>query len=673
MKNNCIFLRVINEGDKETALLNIIDDIKTNIPNKYVFVITLERFYIIPGTPFAYWVSERIRNLFVTLPKFEGIGGTVKEGIGTSDDFRFLRCWWEVNSNKIVTGSKNTNAEEYRKQTYNGKIWISFAKGGDYSPYYSDIPLVINWTNNGKIIKDYIVEIYPYLNGNYGWKIKNEDYFFKYGYFQTLRAAFCTPQLTPKGCIFGHNGFQVFDDKEDLSLLGFMNSNLINFLFKMLLGRTGYALYTSGTFQKIPYNSISIQSSIVNDITTKIFLIKREICQTSETDHNFCLPQPSLFNCKTLGQAITDWIEYLKTSSDSICNYENIINDNIYSIYNINYEDRYNINESLVDRPSTLSDVENEPRIIVASFISYLVGCAFGRWDVRYATGEKKPPTTIELFDPLPANSPGILKDESGLPASEPPINYPIKGKWDGILVEDSGHPDDLVKKVREVIHIMYKEQADIIETEACEILGVKNLNEYFSRSSSKGFFDDHIKKYSKSHRKSPIYIKLSSKKGNYSIWLYYQKINRDTLFIILNQYIDPKIDLEVSKYDESKLKMEKEKDTLPRNQITKLGKEIELKANLIVELKEFKQILESVAQRGYNPDFDDGIILNIAPLYELIPWKEPKKYWDDLEKGIYDWSHIAMKYWPDRVKEKCKKDKSLAITHGLEYLYEAD
>ena len=43
------------------------------------------------------------------------------------------------------------------------------------------------------------------------------------------------------------------------------------------------------------------------------------------------------------------------------------------------------------------------------------------------------------------------------------------------------------------------------------------------------------------------------------------------------------------------------------------------------------------------------------------------KDTWAKLEKGDYDWAHLAMAYWPDRVREKCKTDKSLAIAHDLE------
>jgi hypothetical protein len=62
-----------------------------------------------------------------------------------------------------------------------------------------------------------------------------------------------------------------------------------------------------------------------------------------------------------------------------------------------------------------------------------------------------------------------------------------------------------------------------------------------------------------------------------------------------------------------------------------------------------------------------------MAPLWELIPsWrKEPKKAWEELETGKYDWSYQAMDHWPDRVREKRKNNKSYAIAHGLLDLYE--
>jgi len=92
--------------------------------------------------------------------------------------------------------------------------------------------------------------------------------------------------------------------------------------------------------------------------------------------------------------------------------------------------------------------------------------------------------------------------------------------------------------------------------------------------------------------------------------------------------------------------------------------------SDILDDVREFQKTLQGIIQkRGYRPHIDDGVLLKMAPLWELIPsWQaEPKKAWQALERGEYDWSHQAMNHWPDRVKEKCKTNKSYAIAHGLE------
>jgi hypothetical protein len=79
-----------------------------------------------------------------------------------------------------------------------------------------------------------------------------------------------------------------------------------------------------------------------------------------------------------------------------------------------------------------------------------------------------------------------------------------------------------------------------------------------------------------------------------------------------------------------------------------------------------------------WNPDLDDGVVINFAPLFRLVPqhkpWqKELKATWDALAAGEYDWAHLAMRLWPERVVPKCAKDRSLAIAHGLEEVFWAE
>ena len=76
-----------------------------------------------------------------------------------------------------------------------------------------------------------------------------------------------------------------------------------------------------------------------------------------------------------------------------------------------------------------------------------------------------------------------------------------------------------------------------------------------------------------------------------------------------------------------------------------------------------------------YKPDLNDGVIINAAPLHKLFrlrKWaKDTEAVWKKLEKGEYDWAHMAHAVWPDRVREVCRKDRSIAIAHGLEELCE--
>ena len=98
--------------------------------------------------------------------------------------------------------------------------------------------------------------------------------------------------------------------------------------------------------------------------------------------------------------------------------------------------------------------------------------------------------------------------------ASRPlPTTYPLRITWSGIIVDDEDHPDDIVTRVREAMTVIWKDKAGDIEQEACEILKVKTLRDYFSRPSN--FFADHLKRYSKSRRQAPIYWPLSSENGS--------------------------------------------------------------------------------------------------------------------------------------------------------------
>jgi hypothetical protein len=106
--------------------------------------------------------------------------------------------------------------------------------------------------------------------------------------------------------------------------------------------------------------------------------------------------------------------------------------------------------------------------------------------------------------------------------------------------------------------------------------------------------------------------------------------------------------------------------------------KELAAQESFVEELRTFREEVNRVAPL-WNPNLNDGVIINFAPLWRLVlqnrPWqKECKDCWDSLVNGDYDWAHLALHLWPERVIPKCAKDRSLAIAHDLEsHFWEQD
>ncbi len=311
------------------------------------------------------------------------------------------------------------------------------------------------------------------------------------------------------------------------------------------------------------------------------------------------------------------------------------------------------------------------------ALLSCIVGCVFGRWDLRIIGNSSLSAKLPDPFDPLSICPPGALVSSNGLPATSgnivseewlcarPDVNtlppessvqqrtipdskYPIQIDWDGILVDDPDHPDDILRRIRDVLEVLWGNRAENIEQEACEILSVKDLRDYFRKPGNGGFWQDHIKRYSKSRRKAPIYWLLQSSKKSYSLWLYYHRLDKDILFKAHTQYVEPKLNLETDKLNQ----LNNQRATLSGTALKKLERDIEKQESLVSELTDFSDKLQRAAKLDFgrnliqdvvfDPDLNDGVVLNIAPLWELTPWSEAKKYWQDLIQGKYEWSSIG-------------------------------
>ncbi len=180
-----------------------------------------------------------------------------------------------------------------------------------------------------------------------------------------------------------------------------------------------------------------------------------------------------------------------------------------------------------------------------------------------------------------------------------------------------------------------------------------------------------------------PIYFPLSSAKKSYVAWISIHRWKDDTLQTLLADHISPErraLDGEIE--DLNKVRASGEKSA--RGKAEKRYADV---LKLKTELEEFLELLRAVAEKGpphtdekckkreadarFTMNLDDGVMVNSAGLWPLLDpqWKDPKKWWKELAtaegRKDYDWSHLAARYFPGRVAEKCKEDPSLAVAHG--------
>lgn len=295
MPEPTVFLRLLaHEGNeaKAAALAEAIAAVREGRPhNPVAHLADPQSFRQIPGSPFAYWVSECILRLFTALPPFEGEGRTARVGLQTGDDFRFVRAWWEMAPARILDGARGPHGDLAafqawcRRRTHEGKRWAPFAKGGAYSPFYADIHLVVNWEDDGEEMK-----AFP------GAVIRNPDYYFRPGLTWPRRTSGLSFRVLPAGCVFGDKGPAGFAPDDDphsiLPLLAMLNTRAFYLLVEALVARVALAQsFEVGIIQAIPVRDVNIlvQAGLA-DMALSCVLLKRDLDRANETSHAFHLP-----------------------------------------------------------------------------------------------------------------------------------------------------------------------------------------------------------------------------------------------------------------------------------------------------------------------------------------------------------------------------------------------
>ena len=592
-----IFIRVVEApiDDKAGALLGAIEAVarSQDIATYNVFSVDPASFAAVPGSPFAYWVSDRIRGLFTRLARFESSGRVARHGLATHDDFRWLRLAWEV-------------------APFPSDTWAPMAKGGAFSPTYADIHLVLLWGPDGRWLKaskeDRLRRGEITENNSKLW---SESHYFRPGLTWPRRTNGLSFRVLPRGCIFADKGPAAFvsgDATESLmALVAILNSKVLGYLVAVQLARTELAQsFEVGIIQRTPVPALAdSDQKRFAALARRAWSLKRSLDTANEMSHAFVLPSK-----------LTDTSPGRDAVEVELTRIQGEIDEEAYRLYGIVPNDRAIIDaSSMRTAPGPNEDAEPDDEdgdyceqedlrneAAAEALNSWLVGVAFARFDPRLATGERPIPSEPEPFDPLPSRSPGMY------PKGEDPADRP------DVLVDDEGHADDLAARARAVAERVGVDVPD-------------SLRDWLAKE----FFPLHIKMYSKSRRKAPIYWQLATPSASYSVWLYIHAFSKDTLFRVQNDYVAPKL-----AHEERRL--ESLTSELRDGATAAQRKTLAAQEALVDELRAFLDEVKRVAPL-WNPNLDDGVIINFAPLWRLVPqnksWqKELKSTWDALCDG---------------------------------------
>jgi hypothetical protein len=673
-----IFLRALEAEDKAAALRGAIHQ-SAGAHSARRFELDAAAFATIPRSPFVYWIPPSIRQLFVDCPNVASGDRSAKHGGATLDDFRFLRLWTEVTTARL------------------GETWRPFLKGGAILGFWTDVTLAAKWRDDGHEIKAYVSAVRDRNGWGPQWSAVLNGYEF---YGQPGITWSARPHLrgyfahVPRGCIFSHTGMMLFVPRaEHWATLAALNSSSFVALLHLLMARGtsgGQTLkYESGYVGAAPLPAmVDSEEPKLVALCHRAWAVRRSLETRYETSHAFTLPALLQVSGSSVSLRAAAWRTHVSSIEKELAAIQAEIDERCFEAYGILEADRRLIVDGFVgggDGSDELADADTDvdedtdedaeddgnPETnadesgLVAELVSWAVGVAIGHFDVRLATRARALPNEPEPFEPLPACSPAMLTGADGLPLMSPPTGYPLSFPETGILVDDQGNAHDLQILVREVFDAVFKSDADVWMNEVGANLDPKEhrLGPWLASK----FFEYHLKRYSKSRRKAPLLWQLSVPSGRYSVWLYAHRLTRDSFFQIQNDVVTPKL-----AHEERQLIGLVE--SVGANPSAKERKEIAEQEALVGELRSLLDNVKRVAPL-WNPMLDDGVVLTMAPLWRLVPQHKPwqrelKSKWDGLAAGKYDWSHVAMHLWPERVVQKCATDRSLAIAHGFEDVF---
>ncbi len=502
-----------SENDKKQCYLKVIENQSSNFSH----TVSSVDFGKIPGSPLAYWLSEHEFRVIKEEPPLSSISDA-RVGLQTSDNDRFLRFWFEVSQDKSFH-----EAVDLKTAQESGATWFPCNKGGEYKKWYGNQNYYVNWKDNGREIRSLSEP-----GTDKRTYVRNDSYYFK----ESISWCDITTEANsfrkyPSGFIHDAVGHSEFNGDEDwkLCLMSYCNGKFATKLARLINPTIHFHI---GYYQKLPYaKKVWIKENVIR--TARLIEIAKYDWNSNEMSWDFRFHPLIDSNHKSI--SISESYKALKLVWSEMIKETKLLEEenNRFFVRSYDLSDEINPSISLADVTLTcnpsyrygnkLSDKNAAERLCmdtIKEFISYSVGCIFGRYsiDKEGMILANQGDSLDKYFKQIP--KPSFTPDQDNV---IPIID--LEGDW---------FEDDIYERFKQFLKVAYGDEYFLENVKFIEGALDKEIKKYLVND----FYADHVKYY----KKRPIYWMFSSTNGTFNALVYMHRYTKDTVDVVLNNYL---------------------------------------------------------------------------------------------------------------------------------------
>ena len=560
-----------------------------------------DEFKKIPGSPVAYWVSERMFEVFNHNPGFESVAPT-RKGMVTARNHLYVRRWYEVSVDTLGFDRLHDRGAAKASKLK----WFSYLKGGGYRKWFGNKSDVINWENDG-----FVLQHTQHPSEGRVWATNfNLNFIFKKNVnWGAVTSSEFSARLSQGGELFDAGGSACFPvDVSELFVLGFLNSKVTKAILTVLNPTLNFQ---AGNVANLPLikrlDTPSLRTSI--DQIVNAYESDWNAFEHSWDFQSLPILTKSSELSPTLESGYAAWItENRKTIATMKCLEEenNRLFIDAYGLADELTADVLIEQITLTVNPAyryggNIREEEQWTRFrrdSMAELVSYAIGCMMGRYSL---------------------DAPGIIYAHSGNMGSDAICYTTFPADSDGLvpLTDREWFDDDATNRLVEFMSVAW--DVDHLEnnlTFLADSLAPRRSES--SRDTIRRYLcDTFYKNHLQTYKNRPIYWLFTSGKCKaFQCLVYLHRYNEGTLARMRTECVVPLQGMIASRVRQLEGDIAAATSTARRR---KLEKERGILVKQQTELREFDEKLRHYADRRIALDLDDGVKVNYGKFGDLL------------------------------------------------------